>query len=602
MKTTFLLILALLITFMIKATGQGIIIDHSCIDVSAIPSNIIDSIKQNKRFQWCGQSHSHQVPSGMKLLEEDFPYLDVTVGDGTNGISSSGGWLPDPNGTFCMMDGLQLFSNNCGNCCLSIYPHEYWNGSNHVANFQRTFVTCFPDINVSGFVWCGELESASFEYVQAYLDTMEAHEVAYPDIQFIYATGHSQNNGSYGYNRHQRNEQIRQYCLDNNKVLFDFGDLDCWSNGEFSYYIYNGDTIPAQHPDYNGNTYHHTNALSCKNKARTVWYMMALLSGWQANNNNNPPQIENQSFNIDENSPNGTTVGTVIAFDPDIGQTLTYSILSGNTNNAFQLNISNGTLTVQNSTELNYESNPVFTLTVQVEDNGLGNLTDQATITINLNDVNEPPIIDPQEITVNFDAFFIYGEINNNFHSIGFVEAYDPDAGQTISFSCVSGNEKQIWSLDELTGEIVMVNPYRLILIEDFSYPLLIEVKDNSLQQLTASAIFTINVHLYNLTEYLEGQNLFSADISVNSTNDLTYKVYPNPSNNNILLEAENIGEGIINLTILNLNGEIVMKKGISSEGSILKDNIDISELSKGMYIINIQIGEAVIFNRFIKK
>jgi hypothetical protein len=314
MKTIFLLILTILITFNIKATGQGIIIDHSCIDVSAIPSNIIDSIKQNKRFQWCGQSHSHQVPSGMKLLEQDYPYLDVTVGDGTNGISSSGGWLPDPNGTFCMMDGLQLFDNNCGNCCLSIYPHEYWNGSNHVANFQRTFVTCFPDINVSGFVWCGELETASEDYVQAYLDSMESHEIDYPDIQFIYTTGHSQSNGGYGYNRWLRNEQIRQYCLDNNKVLFDFGDLDCWSNGEFLYYLYNENTIPVQHPDYNGNTYHHTNALSCKNKACAVWYMMARIIGWE-------PNIVSISSNvyIEENSTNSIEIN--IAPNPFITQT-----------------------------------------------------------------------------------------------------------------------------------------------------------------------------------------------------------------------------------------------------------------------------------------
>ncbi len=593
MKTIFLLTLAILITFMIKATGQGIIIDHNCTDVNAIPSNIIDSIKQNRRFQWCGRSHSHQIREGLWLLEQDSSTFDVAL----DFVS-----LPDSNNKFNIMEGLSMF-NQCDNCCYTyVYPFAYWSGSDARDNLDKTLGDCETTLNVSGFCWCAEMDTASAAYLQEYIDTIEVYEVAYPDVDFIYCTGTSESvTGSAGHNRWTRNEELRTYCINNNKILFDFADLDAWKDGEFNYYIYDGDTVPTQHTGYDS-TWYHTNVAGMRNKARAIWYMMALLSGWQTNTYNNPPQIENQSFNIDENSPNGTTVGTVIAFDPDIGQTLTYSILSGNTNNAFQLNMSNGMLTVQNSTELNYESNPVFTLTVQVEDNGLGNLTDQATITINLNDVNEPPIIDPQEITVNFDAFFIYGEINNHFHSIGFVEAYDPDAGQTISFSCVSGNEKQVWSLDELTGEIVMVNPYRLILIEDFSYPLLIEVKDNSPQQLTASAILTINVHLYNLTEYLEGQNLFSADISVNSTNDLTYKVYPNPSNNKILLEAENIGEGIINLTILNLNGEIVMKKGISSEGIILKDNLDISELSKGMYIINIQMGDTVVSERFIKK
>lgn len=95
---------------------------------------------------------------------------------------------------------------------------------------------------------------------------------------------------------------------------------------------------------------------------------------------------------------------------------------------------------------------------------------------------------------------------------------------------------------------------------------------------------------------------LLSGETSVNSSIDLISKVYPNPSNKKIFLEAENIDEYIINITILNLNGEIVMKKDIASEGRVLKDNLDISKLSKGMYIINIQIGDTVLFDKFVKQ
>ena len=47
-----------------------------------------------------------------------------------------------------------------------------------------------------------------------------------------------------------------------------------------------------------------------------------------------------------------TAVGTVVATDPNAGQTLTYSIQSGNTNGAFAINTSSGAITVANSAAL----------------------------------------------------------------------------------------------------------------------------------------------------------------------------------------------------------------------------------------------------------
>jgi len=701
MKTKTRLSIVFLIAFALNLTGQGIIIDHNCTDVTSIPSDIIDSIKTNCKFEWAATSHGHQVLTGLKLVETEIPNLDVTVGDGETGYAN-GGYLPDPNGTFCVMDGVIQYFSNC-KCCLGIAPNGYWQGANADLSMEKTLVQCDPGINISGWGWCTELNTWTASQVQEYFTEMEDLEMQYPDVQFIYSTGTTEYVGDDGYNRWIRNNQIRQYCIQNNKFLFDFADIECWSNGQFNYYVYNNDTVPLRHPDYNANTYHHTNALNCKNKGKAVWYMMALLCGWQNNNTNNPPQIDDQSFNVDENSPNVTIVGTVIATDPDAGQALTYSIINGNTDNAFQINsssgeltvdnssaldfettpifnltiqvmdngqgnlidqavvtvnlndvnenpniddqafnvdenstngtiagtviasdpdngqtltftilsgntdnafqlyASSGELTVQNSAALNFETNPIFNLMVQVEDNGQGNLTDQATITINLTDLNEPPVIEPQDMSINLDAFFIFGDINNNIHSIGLVDAYDPDAGQSVSFSIVAGNGKEVWELDEFTGEILMVNPYRLNFIENFSYPLLIEVKDNSSQQLTSTAVVTIHVQLINLSEYFENFGLMYEETSMNSSGNLICKIYPNPSSNMITVDLENIAEGVVNFSVVNLNGEIVMEKDVLSGGDELKEDIDISKLSNGMYFINIQIGETVLYDRFIK-
>ena len=89
-------------------------------------------------------------------------------------------------------------------------------------------------------------------------------------------------------------------------------------------------------------------------------------------------------------------MGTVAASDPDAGDTLTYAITGGNTGGAFAINAATGEVTVNNSAALNFETNPTFSLTVEVTDAGTPGLTDTATVTINLNNVNESPVVNDQ--------------------------------------------------------------------------------------------------------------------------------------------------------------------------------------------------------------
>jgi hypothetical protein len=85
---------------------------------------------------------------------------------------------------------------------------------------------------------------------------------------------------------------------------------------------------------------------------------------------NETPVINNQAFSVTENSANGTNVGIVVATAADAGQTLTYSILSGNINWACAIHASTGVLTLANSAALNFEVTPTFALVIKVQDNG----------------------------------------------------------------------------------------------------------------------------------------------------------------------------------------------------------------------------------------
>ncbi len=102
---------------------------------------------------------------------------------------------------------------------------------------------------------------------------------------------------------------------------------------------------------------------------------------------NNPPTVNDDSFSVYENLPNGTVVGTVVATDPNAGDTLTYSITAGNTAGGFTIDSTDGEITVADSSVLDYETTPSFALIVEVVDSG--SLSDTANITINLKDVFE---------------------------------------------------------------------------------------------------------------------------------------------------------------------------------------------------------------------
>lgn len=140
---------------------------------------------------------------------------------------------------------------------------------------------------------------------------------------------------------------------------------------------------------------------------------------------NEQPVIGNQAFGpISDSIPNGTIVGTVAASDPDIGQSLTYSITAGNVGNAFAINPTTGQITVASSSALNFEVRPSFALTVLVTDNGTPVLSRSATIAIDLMSVNDAPInAVPGPQAMNEDAALIFSSSNGNAITIADTDA-----------------------------------------------------------------------------------------------------------------------------------------------------------------------------------
>ena len=259
--------------------AQPIIIDHTCTDISQIPVYWLEQAKQ-LTVHYSHTSHGSQINSGILNLESQHSTYSVAIR--TSGTAG----LPPPEDP----PALRMYDGNPPET--SISPNDYWDGDS--GRDRTRAVADTGDYGFSMWSWCGQVSSATQNYIQIYLDTLNQFENEYPGMRFIYMTGHLDGTGSGG-NLHIRNEQIRNYCIANNKVLFDFADierydpdgsdyLDLGANDNCNYSGGNwADEWCAAHPgsDLCASCYcAHSKPLNCNRKARAFWWMMARLAGW----------------------------------------------------------------------------------------------------------------------------------------------------------------------------------------------------------------------------------------------------------------------------------------------------------------------------------
>jgi len=277
-KTSLMFLIPLMVTLgiMVSCGGDGAVpftgsyvIDHLNADLAAIHDTYIDEAQDIIKLHYAHTSYGSQLTTGLTRIEAADPAYNVEIGYMD---------LPSANNALNIFDGQENET--------TITPDLYWQTAAGM-EFTRAVLDNNSGINVSMWCWSTELDTCTEEQVQAYLDSMAVLESEFPDVTFIYMTGNAQSDGAEGYNRYLRNEQIRQYCINNEKVLYDFGDLDAWwfnpSTGQWEYstYNYSGMDIPKQHAMYNGDDAWHTTYESCEVKGSAVWWLMAILAGWE---------------------------------------------------------------------------------------------------------------------------------------------------------------------------------------------------------------------------------------------------------------------------------------------------------------------------------
>lgn len=252
-----------------------VIVNHASTNLSLIPQQWIEQAKTTLHIAYGHTSHGSQLIDGM------------------TGLVTFKGDLYAFNGTGAA-GALELHNMPfSGASDLGNPDRMAWEAA------TRTYLNAHPEINVIIWSWCGQVSTATEADITTYLDLMNGLERGFPDVRFVYMTGHLDGSGLSG-NLHLRNEQIRAYCTAYKKVLFDFSDIESY-NPDGTYF---GDKIPNDNCDYDTNSdgtregnwaiewqnahpgewyscgSAHSQPLNANLKAYAAWWLWARLAGW----------------------------------------------------------------------------------------------------------------------------------------------------------------------------------------------------------------------------------------------------------------------------------------------------------------------------------
>lgn len=206
-----------------------------------------------------------------------------------------------------------------------------------------------------------------------------------------------------------------------------------------------------------------------------------------SNINETPTGIVVTPATVLENKAAGTVVGTLSTMDPDLGNSFTYSMVTGTggTDNAAFSIVGNQLKTTRS---FNYESKKSYSIRVRSKDQG-GLFCDRV-IAISVGDVNERPtgitLTTPGSATPTVPQDAAAGA------TVGTFGATDPDAGSTFGYALIDGAGSADNSKFTISGNQLLVGADALTLPAGQTYSILVRVTDQG--TLSYDKAFTLTV------------------------------------------------------------------------------------------------------------
>lgn len=211
---------------LVAAAGRGapVLIDHRHTDITQLTQAQIERAKAALHIAYGHTSHGSQLTDGMT---------------GLVGFANGGGkGLALPSDIFAWNNGgsggaLDLHDYAMGGDA-GYYPDWVQNTTNYLNN------PAHADVNVITWSWCGQMDEKyeAGTLTNEYLQPMAQLERDYPNVAFVYMTGHvdiwddADNKAAC--------DAIRSWCSVSNRVLYDFNDIEHW-DPDGIYYEYVND-------------------------------------------------------------------------------------------------------------------------------------------------------------------------------------------------------------------------------------------------------------------------------------------------------------------------------------------------------------------------